>query len=136
MENQRQISMISGVLLLIIFGGMSLGELNIKCSDVSQNECVSLWTLYVIAIIGGIILSITYFKQQTNRPNYNRTRLNKSQIWSSSIVRVVFSAILLSFPIVFQGAYVVSLGGLVTGYSIVLLYRGFANKWIKTTVDE
>ena len=137
MENDKQSKIILGVFLLIIAGGLAIYDINKRCVRLPQNECNSLWILFIVAIIGGGLLTETLIKKKiqdgvetsntSNQDNY--TKRSTSQIWGASIVRIILSTFMLSLPILFQGAFVVSVVGMFVGSVLVVLYRRATNQY-------
>ena len=131
MNNRRQAALIFGTLSVLIFGGMVFIGLKDRCLYVSQSECTFLWILFILATIGGILLVETLSKNQKKNGDQVNTHFNmsKTQMGTRSIFRLIFSMILLGLPILFQGAYIATVGGLLIGPSLDIIYRGLTNNF-------
>lgn len=131
MNNRKQVALTTGLLSLFIFGSVSFVGLRDRCIAITQAECVSLWGLFSIAVLGGIILIETLGKNQKQRGDQinTKTEMSATQIGTRSIARIILSTFLLGLPILFQGAYIATIGGLTVGLSLDIIYRGLTNKF-------
>ena len=137
MQQEDKLSkIIAGLIGLIFFGAVGIRDISERCVSLPQNECRSLWLLFGLAIIGGILLTEVYAKSKIQEglpinatPNQS-TKRSSTQIWGTSIVRIILSSFLLGLPIIFQGAFVASVSGAFIGIIINVLYRRLTNQWV------
>ncbi len=131
MGSEQVKSILAGIFSVVFIGGMSTYGINQKCASIPSSECGSLWALLIIATLGGVLLTETLSKQHMQNKNNNQinpTEMTNSSIWARSGIRIILSSIMLGLPIIYQGAFVASFGGLIFGLTIVILVRAIKNQ--------
>jgi hypothetical protein len=133
----RQLFVIIGSLSLIIFFGWLMVEsLNDGCISLRQKECYLLWGAAMTTIIGGALVIETWVARKKARGEWQvrigdshseGPVLSSSQVWFRSMARVVLASLLVSLPIIVQGAFVVTLSGTIVGVSLAFLRHGIMN---------
>ena len=131
MDENGQAKTIGSFFLAMFSGFAGFYGINQRCTSISQQECSSLWILFLVAIIGGILLGEALLQRRSqNREIKNSDDQSKqyrkrsgTQIWGTSIFRIILSSIMLGLPIIFQGAFVASLWGAFVGIFLDVLYR-------------
>ena len=136
MQKDKLSRIVASIIVLAFFGAIGISDISDSCVSLSQNECRSLWILFGLAIIGGILLTEVYAKSKIQEglpinttPN-QFTKRSSTQIWGTSIIRIILSSFLLGLPIIFQGAFVASVCGAFIGFFLDVLYRRITNQWV------
>jgi hypothetical protein len=139
---KRRLNVIFGSLFMITVPGWGVVYgLNRQCTQLSQADCRFLWILLFFSILGAILLVETLLILQKDRAkreettSLNRTtQLSSSQIWSRSIIRILLSTVMLSLPVIIQGAFAATGFGIIVGFGIDFLIRGIMG-WLPLPKD-
>ncbi len=131
MENRRLGITLGSLFLITVPGWGAVYGLNRQCTQLSQADCRFLWILLFCSILGTILLVETLLILRKDRAKQgettllNRTpQLSSSQIWSRSIIRILLSTLMLSLPVIIQGAFAATGFGIMVGLGIDFLVRG------------
>ncbi len=135
---------IGSIFMLIIIGSIMISSINDNCRYLLFPDCSMLWAVSIISIFGGIWLTETFvtgtraqLHNKEKEPNIESTQKQPSpSVWTRSIIRIMLTSIILSLPIIAQGAFISLVCGLGIGSSLDIAIRGLANKlpppaWMK-----
>lgn len=139
--DERYTKIILSALLAILTGAGMVYGLNDKCEVMSQNNCWAVLGLAVSAIIGGVILTesfvvyrIRHYEERIKTSSENEVETNTKQqlsgrhVWLRSVARLLLATLLLSLPVIVQGAFVAAIGGIIVGFSLVFFVRSILDR--------
>jgi hypothetical protein len=131
---------IRGIFCLIIVvpcGWMTLGVLDHHCDRLVIGECRLLWLTAIVAFIGGIVIIEILIARQKARgewPAPPRQAEEESPfsshlwIWARPLDQVLLMSLIASLSVVIQGAFVLTVLGLIVGVFTDGLIRAILNR--------
>lgn len=137
-KHRRLIAVICFASVGMFLGWLTIDTLRYDCAGLDQAGCRLLWGLATASVVGGILLTETWIASKKARgewrvPSQERqnesTSLSGSQVWSRSVARIVLSSLIAGLPLLIKGAFMVTAGGVMTGFLLDLLVRGIMN-WL------
>lgn len=145
MKNRRWSAIILAMLGIVFFGWMTIPWLTDNCPDLPKSDCQLLWGMTIASMLGGVLLAEVLVarrkaqgkgqKQNRNAPTDTSTRSGSRALFVS-IAWVTLSALLASLPLIFQGAYVVTVGTVPIGMAFSLLVRSIIDRLPPTREDQ
>jgi hypothetical protein len=140
MDDRYTRTIASAFLVILVGSGVVLG-LNNKCKIMAQNDCLLIWGLAALAIVGGTVLTdafVTYridrYEQQittsskTGTDTETKQQLPGRYVWLRSVIRLSIASLLLGLPVIIQSAFAASVSGLFIGFGLNFFIRGILNR--------
>ena len=132
------------LLLVLAIGGIILWFKD-NCSNFQIGRCQFLWGMFFAIFFGSILLLELLHVRRKERGEWyvwkedfeaELPRLSGGQVWLRSVLRIALTTLLLGLPIIFQGAFVVTLTGAIAGLALDLFVRAIMNKLPPIIDDE
>lgn len=147
-QRKRRLTVtIWGLIGFLFFGYLLIDSLNQYCRRNLIGDCQRLWVLTGISVLGSVfffeILSARHFRDKQDAimsvdsmQEKNETlNTQNGNVWRRSVtksaIRLTLSSLLMGMPLLAQGMFVVTVGGIFVGISADLFIRGVMN-WLPT----
>ena len=136
MKGRRLFVIVMATILVIVFGGATISWLYDNCSRLSSRSCYLMWGATFIITLGGVWIAETLLRRK-DKQEQRKTKVQDSQeyktdsnwyVWFRPIAWVTLSSLLAGLPLLVQGAYIVTVGGIITGMALTGLRRGLMNR--------
>lgn len=145
-QRKRRLTVtICGLIGSLFFGYLLIDSLNQYCHRYLIGDCQRLWILTGISILGSILFfEILLAYRFRNKPDttmpvdvvQEKEKTPSKQngtVWSraltKSTIRLTLSTLLMGMPLLAQGMFVVTVGGIFVGISADMFVRGVIN-WL------
>ncbi len=139
--DDRYTRTIASAFLVILVGTGTVFGLSNKCKMMAQNDCLLVWGLAALAIVGSIILTdafvayrIDRYEQQiatsskTGAETEVKQQLPGRHVWLRSAVRLSLASLLLGLPVIIQSSFAATVAGLFIGFGLNFFVRGILNR--------
>jgi len=140
MDDRYTRTIASAFLIILVGTGMVFGLSN-KCKVMAQDDCLLVWGLAALAIVGGTTLTdafVTYridrYEQQVatsskgEADTETKQQLPGRHVWFRSIIRLSMASFLLGLPVIIQSAFAATISGLFIGFGLNFFIRGILNR--------
>lgn len=123
------------IFIVICLGGTIIW-LNSNCSDLLSGNCqLLLGTTVISTLVGIFLLEMLINQQKKHNKKIDRDTkqsdesiLSSSYVWFRPIAWMVLSTLLAGLPFIAQGAFVVTVIGIIMGILLGLFIRAITNR--------